>query len=147
VEIVVYIRGTVLSELEHESELLFTHRLKLGFVHPPRLPGDVDWIFRSRTGRHRCSPDCFSIFLRVSSPFPSRRHQFYRCECHHLDGSLASRLMLTTHRSGIFGYSIVARPKRSPIGQSNSTSGWRQPCGYKPIHQRGAIACPWSQSL
>jgi hypothetical protein len=107
----------------HEPELLFTHRLKLGFVHPPWLPGDVNRIFRSRTGRHRCAPDYFSIFLRVSSPFPSRRHQFYRCECHHPDGSLASRPMLTTHRSGIFGYSIVARPKRSPIGQSNSTSG------------------------
>jgi hypothetical protein len=65
----------------------------------------------------------FSIFLRVSSPFPSRRHQFYRCECHHPNESLASRPMLTTHRSGIFGYSIVTRQRRSPIGQSNSTSG------------------------
>jgi hypothetical protein len=42
-----------------EPELLFTHRLKLGFVHPPRLPGDVNRFFRSRTGRHRCSPDRF----------------------------------------------------------------------------------------
>jgi hypothetical protein len=103
----------------HEPELLFTHRLKLGFVHPLRLPGDVNQIFRSRTGLHRCAPDCLSIFLRVSSPFPSRRHQFYRCECHHPDGSLASRPMLTTHRSGIFGYTIVARPKRRVKGRGS----------------------------
>jgi hypothetical protein len=35
-----------------------------------------------------CAPDCFSIFLRVSSPFPSRRHQFYRSECHYPDDLL-----------------------------------------------------------
>jgi hypothetical protein len=119
----VYARHPIPHLAPHEPELLFTYRLKLGFVYPPLLPGDVNRIFRSRTGRHRCAPDCFSIILRVSSPFPSRRHQFYRCECHHLDGSLASRPMLTTYRSGIFGYNIVARRKRSPIGQSNSTSG------------------------
>jgi hypothetical protein len=31
--------------LGHEPELLFTHRLKLGFVHPPRLPGEVVPMF------------------------------------------------------------------------------------------------------
>jgi hypothetical protein len=58
----------------HEPELLFTHRLKLGFVHPPRLPGDVNRFFRSRAGRHRCSPD------RVLDHFYAFRHRLHRVD-------------------------------------------------------------------
>jgi hypothetical protein len=32
-------------------------------------------------------------------------------------------------------------------GKATLHSADRQPCGYKSIHQRGAIACPWYQSL
>jgi hypothetical protein len=42
----------------------------------------------------------------------------------------------------------------SSLGRKGAQSGKatlhpadRQPHGYKPIHQRGAIACPWYQSL
>jgi hypothetical protein len=48
----------------HEPELLF------GFVHPPRLPGDVYRFFRSRTGRHRRFLDHFYAF----------RHRLYRVD-------------------------------------------------------------------
>jgi hypothetical protein len=58
----------------HEPELLFTHQLKLGFVHPPRLPGDVNRFFRSRTGRHRCSPDRFLDY------FYAFRHRLHRVD-------------------------------------------------------------------
>jgi hypothetical protein len=58
----------------HEPELLFTHRLKLGFVHPSRLPGDVNRFFRSRTGRHRCSPD------RFLDHFYAFRHHLHRVD-------------------------------------------------------------------
>jgi hypothetical protein len=87
--------------LHHEPELLFTHRLRLGLVHSPRLPGDVNRFFRSRTGRHRCSPGRFL-------------DHFYRYECHYPDGSLASRPTLTTYRSRISGPIVVAWPKRCP---------------------------------
>jgi hypothetical protein len=81
----------------------------------------------------------FSIFLPVSSPFPSRRHQFYRCECYHPHGSPTSRPMLTTHRRGIFGYSIVSRPKRTPIGKATLHPPGRQSCGYKSEAQSPAL--------
>jgi hypothetical protein len=58
----------VLQVIGHEPERLFTHRLKLGFVHPPRLPGDVNRIFRSRTGRHR-------LFYRSLYAFRHRLHR------------------------------------------------------------------------
>jgi hypothetical protein len=58
----------------HEPELLLTHRLKLGFVHPPRLPGDVNRFFRCRTGRHRCSPD------RFLDHFYAFRHRLHRAD-------------------------------------------------------------------
>jgi hypothetical protein len=54
------------------------------------------------------------LFPTVSSPSPPRRHHFYRYKCHHPDGSLDSRPTLTTHRSGISGPIVVARPKRCP---------------------------------
>jgi hypothetical protein len=33
------------------------------------------------------------------------------------------------------------------MGKATPHPADRQPCGYKSIHQRGAIACPWYQSL
>jgi hypothetical protein len=45
----------------HEPELLFTHRLKLGFVHPP-LPDDTD------------------VRLIVFRSFYAFRHRFHRVD-------------------------------------------------------------------
>jgi hypothetical protein len=104
-----YIRS---RETLHEPELLFIHRLKLGFVHPPRLPGDVNRIFRSRTGRHRCTPDCFTdLFTRFvtvsTASIPS-----YRCNCHNPDRSLASRpLMDPPHKWESWNHQCTTRPK------------------------------------
>jgi hypothetical protein len=33
------------------------------------------------------------------------------------------------------------------MGKATPHPADRQPCGYKSTHQRGAIACPWYQSL
>jgi hypothetical protein len=132
----------------HESELLFTHRLKLGFIHPPRLPGDVNRIFRSRTRRHRCTPDCFTdLFTRfvtvstASTPIlPLRMPPPRQISC------------FETHVDPPAEVGFLDTP--SSLGRKGAQSGKaalhpadRQPCGYKPIHQRGAIACPWYQSL
>jgi hypothetical protein len=58
----------------HEPELLFTHRLKIGFVHPLRVPGDVNRFFRSRTGRYRSLPDHFL------DHFYAFRHRLHRID-------------------------------------------------------------------
>jgi hypothetical protein len=71
---VIYRVGHSNYQKNHEPELLFIHRLKLGFIHPPRLPGDVNRFFRSRTGRHRCSPD------RFLDHFYAFRHRLHRVD-------------------------------------------------------------------
>jgi hypothetical protein len=104
-----YIHSKLRGLVGHEPELLFTHRLKLGFIHPPRLPGDVNRFFRSRTERHRCTPDRFTDrFVTVSTAStPS-----YRCNYHHLDGSLVSRpLMDPPHKWESWNHQCTARPK------------------------------------
>jgi hypothetical protein len=96
----------------HEPELLFTHRLKLGFIHPPRLPGDVNRIFRSRTGRHRCTPDRFTDLFTRFVTVSTASTPSYRCNCHHPDGSLASRpLMDPPHKWESWNHQCTARPK------------------------------------
>jgi hypothetical protein len=114
-ECCVYSYHSVLTS--HEPELLFTH--------PPRLPGDVNRIFRSRTGRHRCTPDrstdLFTRFVTVSTAStPS-----HRCNCHNPDGSLASRpLMDPPHNiSGNPGtISVPLGRKTEPTQAKQSTS-------------------------
>jgi hypothetical protein len=125
--------------------IIFTHRLKLGFIHPPRLPGDVNRFFRSRTGRHRCTPDRFTDLFTRFVTVSTASTPSYRCNCHHPDGSLASRPLMTPH---ILEPSVYcSAEKRSPLRQSNLHPAERQLCGYKSTHQRGAIACLWYQSL
>jgi hypothetical protein len=96
----------------HEPELLSTHRLKLGFIHPPRLPGDVNRIFRSRTGRHRRTPDRFTDLFTRFVTISTASTPSYRCNCHNPDGSLASRpLMDSLHKWESWNHQCTAQPK------------------------------------
>jgi hypothetical protein len=107
-----YCTSFFLSSGIHEPELLFTHRLKLGFVHPPRLPGDVNRFFRSRTGRYRCSPDRFLDY------FYAFRHRLHRADTNSTATNVTTQTDLSLRdpptEIGFLGLIVVARPKRCP---------------------------------
>jgi hypothetical protein len=81
--------------------------LKLGFIHPPWLPGDVNRIFR-----HRCTSDRFTDLFTHFVTVSTTSTPSYRCNCHHPDGSLDSRpLMDPPHKWESWSHQCTARPK------------------------------------
>jgi hypothetical protein len=119
--------------LGHEPELLFTHRLKLGFVHPPRLPiGFSDVVPDNTDVRLIVFSTILTRFVTVSTastPFLPLRmslpRRISRFEIHldHLQ-----KWDFWTHRR-------CSAKKVLTMGKATPHPADRQSCGYKSTHQ------------
>jgi hypothetical protein len=90
----------------------------------------------------------------VFGSFYAFRHRFHR-----IDTSSTARMppprrisCFETHVDHPQKWDFWIQHRRSAekvptMGKATPHPADWQPCGYNPIHQRGAIACPWYQSL
>jgi hypothetical protein len=127
----------------HKPELLFTHRLKLGFVHSPQLLRDVNRVFRSCTGCTDVRPIRFNLFTRfitvsiTSTPvLPLRMPPPRRISC------------FETHVDHPQKWGFWIQHRRSAEKEPNRAEHlYIRLTGSRAVANRGAIACPWYQSL